>query len=135
MGEPCKNQRHPRTMITALRWLASSATTEQANSQFVICRVPCLTLRENTERPVTVTEGTNTIVGNDPGRIVKEAMAMLRDQTRREGRPGGSQSCALRRAQDGHPCAVLLADVPGFNVTGVQRRSLRLRSGQAERSG
>lgn len=27
--------------------------------------VPCLTLRENTERPITVTEGTNTIVGID----------------------------------------------------------------------
>ena len=27
--------------------------------------VPCLTLRENTERPITVTEGTNTIVGTD----------------------------------------------------------------------
>ena len=26
--------------------------------------IPCLTLRENTERPITVTEGTNTIVGN-----------------------------------------------------------------------
>ena len=31
--------------------------------------VPCLTLRENTERPVTVTEGTNEIVGTDPHRI------------------------------------------------------------------
>jgi UDP-N-acetylglucosamine 2-epimerase (non-hydrolysing) len=31
--------------------------------------VPCLTLRENTERPVTVAEGTNTIVGADPARI------------------------------------------------------------------
>jgi UDP-N-acetylglucosamine 2-epimerase (non-hydrolysing) len=31
--------------------------------------IPCLTLRENTERPVTVTEGTNTIVGADPERI------------------------------------------------------------------
>ncbi len=31
--------------------------------------VPCLTLRENTERPVTVTEGTNTIVGTDPATI------------------------------------------------------------------
>ena len=38
---------------------------------------PCLTLRENTERPVTVTQGTNTIVGNDPGRIVTEALAIL----------------------------------------------------------
>ena len=32
--------------------------------------VPCLTLRENTERPVTVTEGTNTLVGTDPERIL-----------------------------------------------------------------
>ena len=31
--------------------------------------VPCITLRENTERPVTVTEGTNTIVGSDPASI------------------------------------------------------------------
>src|SRR5438034_4323183 len=31
--------------------------------------VPCLTLRENTERPVTVSEGTNEIVGTDPHRI------------------------------------------------------------------
>lgn len=31
--------------------------------------VPCLTLRENTERPITVDEGTNTIVGTDAVRI------------------------------------------------------------------
>ena len=31
--------------------------------------VPCVTLRENTERPITVDEGTNTIVGTDAGRI------------------------------------------------------------------
>jgi UDP-N-acetylglucosamine 2-epimerase (non-hydrolysing) len=31
--------------------------------------VPCLTLRENTERPITITEGTNTLVGTDPARI------------------------------------------------------------------
>jgi UDP-N-acetylglucosamine 2-epimerase (non-hydrolysing) len=31
--------------------------------------VPCVTLRENTERPITVTEGTNTIVGSDPDKI------------------------------------------------------------------
>jgi UDP-N-acetylglucosamine 2-epimerase (non-hydrolysing) len=35
--------------------------------------VPCITLRENTERPVTVDEGTNTIVGTDAQRI--EAVA------------------------------------------------------------
>jgi UDP-N-acetylglucosamine 2-epimerase (non-hydrolysing) len=33
--------------------------------------VPCLTLRDSTERPVTVSEGTNTIVGTDPSEIEK----------------------------------------------------------------
>ena len=32
--------------------------------------VPCLTLRENTERPITVTQGTNTVVGIDRTRIL-----------------------------------------------------------------
>src|SRR6185295_15268443 len=32
--------------------------------------IPCLTLRENTERPITVTHGTNRIVGTDPASIV-----------------------------------------------------------------
>lgn len=31
--------------------------------------IPCLTLRENTERPITVEQGTNTVVGSDPKRI------------------------------------------------------------------
>lgn len=44
--------------------------------------VPCLTLRENTERPATVEEGTNQIVGTDPDRIVQAAMAVLRAETR-----------------------------------------------------
>lgn len=39
--------------------------------------IPCLTLRENTERPITVTEGTNRIVGNDPERIKREALDAL----------------------------------------------------------
>jgi len=42
-----------------------------------ILGVPCLTLRENTERPVTVIQGTNTVVGSDPQRIVAEALAVL----------------------------------------------------------
>jgi len=35
-----------------------------------ILGIPCLTLRENTERPVTISEGTNQLVGADPDRIV-----------------------------------------------------------------
>jgi UDP-N-acetylglucosamine 2-epimerase (non-hydrolysing) len=39
--------------------------------------VPCLTLRENTERPITLTEGTNQLVGRDPETIVKAALGVL----------------------------------------------------------
>jgi UDP-N-acetylglucosamine 2-epimerase (non-hydrolysing) len=39
--------------------------------------VPCLTVRETTERPVTVTSGTNIVVGRDPGRLLREAVATL----------------------------------------------------------
>jgi UDP-N-acetylglucosamine 2-epimerase (non-hydrolysing) len=39
--------------------------------------VPCLTLRENTERPITVSQGTNLLVGTDPEKIVTAATAIL----------------------------------------------------------
>ena len=38
-----------------------------------VLRVPCLTLRESTERPATVLEGSNRIVGRDPDAIVEAA--------------------------------------------------------------
>jgi len=40
--------------------------------------VPCLTLRPNTERPVTVEMGTNTVVGTEPESIVSAAEKILR---------------------------------------------------------
>ena len=39
--------------------------------------IPCLTLRNNTERPITVKEGTNIVVGTDPERIVSESFKIL----------------------------------------------------------
>jgi UDP-N-acetylglucosamine 2-epimerase (non-hydrolysing) len=42
-----------------------------------ILGVPCLTLRDSTERPVTVTHGTNRVIGADPGKIVHEALTSL----------------------------------------------------------
>ena len=41
--------------------------------------IPCLTLRENTERPVTVTHGTNRVVGSSPARITAEVARILKD--------------------------------------------------------
>jgi len=43
--------------------------------------VPCLTLRKNTERPITVHEGTNRVVGIQPERIVEEAVDILKNGT------------------------------------------------------
>ena len=39
--------------------------------------IPCLTLRENTERPITVTHGTNRVIGAEPARILSEAMKAI----------------------------------------------------------
>ena len=49
--------------------------------------MPYLTLRENTERPVTVSQGTNTIVGYDTERIVSEALAILDGRDKAEQVP------------------------------------------------
>jgi UDP-N-acetylglucosamine 2-epimerase (non-hydrolysing) len=42
--------------------------------------IPCLTLRENTERPITVEMGTNKIVGTDTERITRAAFASLDEE-------------------------------------------------------
>jgi UDP-N-acetylglucosamine 2-epimerase (non-hydrolysing) len=39
--------------------------------------VPCLTLRENTERPVTVDQGTNKVIGADPDKLIAETESIL----------------------------------------------------------
>ena len=40
--------------------------------------VPCVTLRENTERPITVEQGTNTVVGSSPEHILAAVDEILR---------------------------------------------------------
>jgi UDP-N-acetylglucosamine 2-epimerase (non-hydrolysing) len=60
-----------------------------ANSRFVltdsggiqeettVLGIPCITARENTERPITVTEGTNVVVGRDARKLLEEAHKVL----------------------------------------------------------
>lgn len=48
-----------------------------------ILGVPCLTLRESTERPITITRGTNALVGSDTRKIVTAALRVLRATSRR----------------------------------------------------
>jgi UDP-N-acetylglucosamine 2-epimerase (non-hydrolysing) len=49
--------------------------------------VPCLTLRENTERPATVEQGSNQVVGVDAERILAAARSILQNPGRRPRRP------------------------------------------------
>lgn len=49
--------------------------------------VPCLTLRENTERPATVEYGSNQVIGVDPDRILTAARAVLEKPERHLTRP------------------------------------------------
>jgi UDP-N-acetylglucosamine 2-epimerase (non-hydrolysing) len=44
--------------------------------------VPCLTMRDNTERPVTVNVGTNIIVGSDTQCIIKESTKIIHHETK-----------------------------------------------------
>lgn len=39
--------------------------------------VPCLTVRDNTERPITIEDGTNTLIGTDPEALLKEVAVVL----------------------------------------------------------
>jgi UDP-N-acetylglucosamine 2-epimerase (non-hydrolysing) len=52
-----------------------------------ILRVPCLTLRENTERPITVEVGTNTVVGTNPDRILKAFQKIMKGDKTKGGIP------------------------------------------------
>jgi UDP-N-acetylglucosamine 2-epimerase (non-hydrolysing) len=66
--------------------------------------VPCLTMRENTERPVTVTEGTNRLVGLDPDRIIAEGLKAL---------TAGSGAGRVPEKWDGHAAARILDVLAG----------------------
>ena len=49
--------------------------------------VPCLTLRENTERPITVSLGTNILVGSDPDRLRSELSRVLAGKAKKGAVP------------------------------------------------
>jgi UDP-N-acetylglucosamine 2-epimerase (non-hydrolysing) len=59
--------------------------------------IPCLTLRESTERPVTVTAGTNRVLGTDTELIVEEALTVLEGGARPGRIPELWDGCAGER--------------------------------------
>jgi UDP-N-acetylglucosamine 2-epimerase (non-hydrolysing) len=50
-------------------------------------QVPCLTVRENTERPITVTVGTNQLVGQDMQKLRKLALASIQGSAKKGNIP------------------------------------------------
>ena len=69
----------PYIEFLALQRRATAVVTDSGGIQeeTTYLKVPCLTLRNNTERPVTVTMGTNTLVGQDGARLRTELAKVL----------------------------------------------------------
>ncbi len=67
-----------RLMMHARLVLTDSGGIQEETT---VLGVPCLTIRENTERPITVEIGTNRLVGVSPGKILEEARAVLAGRT------------------------------------------------------
>ena len=67
--------------------------------------IPCLTLRDNTERPITITEGTNRLVGTDPRAVLAAAREVLAN-------PPTARKPALWDGEAGKRIAAILLDRP-----------------------
>jgi UDP-N-acetylglucosamine 2-epimerase (non-hydrolysing) len=52
-----------------------------------ILRIPCLTMRDNTERPVTLKEGTNYLVGRNKKKIMKYISDILKGRSKKGSTP------------------------------------------------
>jgi UDP-N-acetylglucosamine 2-epimerase (non-hydrolysing) len=74
----------PYLSFLALLQRAAVVITDSGGIQeeTTFLRVPCLTLRENTERPITVTLGSNTLVGRDTRSLLAQTEKLLSGQTR-----------------------------------------------------
>jgi UDP-N-acetylglucosamine 2-epimerase (non-hydrolysing) len=62
-----------------------------------VLAIPCITLRENTERPITTVIGTNEVVGTDPARILEAVDRVLAGKWKKGGIPQGWDGQAGRR--------------------------------------
>lgn len=106
LGDPAPQIRltDPLGYLDFLRLMADAnfVLTDSGGVQeeTTVLGVPCLTMRENTERPITVTAGTNRLVGRDPDAIRQEARKLM-DGDRPQGKiPEGWDGGAAGRIVD-----------------------------------
>lgn len=106
----------------ALEQRAAGVLTDSGGVQeeTTFFHVPCFTLRDNTERPITISRGTNRLLGIKPN-AVEAIPRMLSRPTRRLEQPEGWDGAAAGRLAD-----VLLAALPGTDdgVPAVERQLL-----------
>jgi UDP-N-acetylglucosamine 2-epimerase (non-hydrolysing) len=86
------------TLMSSARLVATDSGGIQEETTAL--GIPCLTLREGTERPVTVDEGTNIIVGLDAEKIGREVDAVLAGHGKRGSVPRGWDGKAADRVVD-----------------------------------
>jgi UDP-N-acetylglucosamine 2-epimerase (non-hydrolysing) len=86
-------QRHARFVITDSGGIQEETT---------FLKVPCITLRKNTERPITVTRGTNCLVGDDMQLLLATISSVLSGNEKRgsipplwDGKAGERIACSL----------------------------------------
>jgi len=102
--EPALRTCAPLGYLDFLRLMSSArfVLTDSGGIQeeTTVLGVPCLTLRENTERPITCSEGTNTLVGSEPEAIRAEVRKLLEGAPRRGRVPELWDGLAARRIVD-----------------------------------
>jgi UDP-N-acetylglucosamine 2-epimerase (non-hydrolysing) len=79
----------PYIEFLALQRRATAVITDSGGIQeeTTYLQIPCLTVRSNTERPITVTMGTNTLVGHDSQKLAVELTAILEGRAKRGSIP------------------------------------------------
>jgi len=92
----------PYIEFLALQKRAIAVITDSGGIQeeTTYLQVPCLTLRNNTERPVTVTMGTNTLVGQDSRKLAFELSAILEGRAKKGNVPPLWDGHAAERIAD-----------------------------------
>jgi UDP-N-acetylglucosamine 2-epimerase (non-hydrolysing) len=99
----------------SLQQTAAAVLTDSGGIQeeTTIFGTPCFTLRDNTERPITITEGTNTLLGLRPERI-SDLPGLIAKAPTEPGSPDGwdgqaGERCAAAIARLVHPSQATLA--------------------------
>ena len=78
--EPLRYLDFLQLMVNAKFVLTDSGGIQEETT---VLSVPCLTLRNNTERPITVSQGTNIIVGVNPDKIILQSKKILAGKVKR----------------------------------------------------